>query len=607
MNDIFTIQYDDFGRKNQTTSPDTGTTKYQYDPAGNLIQRADAKGTIVNYTYDALNRLAAIQFPADPNQNVTFTYDSPSVTYGIGRLTGRVDPSGTYSFHSDAHGNLTREEKTINNILYTTQFGYDKNNILSTITYPSGRTVTYIPDGAGRIFEVRTVLSGQPKTLATSISYLPFGWITGLTYGNSLTLTQGYDNQYRVSSILRGSIFNLTFGYDPNGNIISIVDAINPTRGRPGLEPFETYSYQPGTNKLIHIETTPPIDFGYDANANITSETGWTYIYDLSNQLIRVLAGSNVVGEYTFNGAGQRIKKVVQGTTRIFHYDLQGHLIAETNQSGQMLAEYIYLGDQLLAMIKPGEVAYYYHNDHLGTPQVLTDATGNIAWKATYDPFGEATISGQAVENPFRFPGQYYDQETGLHYNYFRYYDPTTGRYVTPDPIGLGGGINLFAYVAGNPVNWADPLGLELIQVNLPGLGVTYLDDRFAPMVNNFIVNAAASGVNLHFNYTYRTPEQQRRLCDDPSAITPAEQSLHSAGFAVDINYSSLRDTPGGLTGAQQRQIIRNAARAAGLSWGGNFRSPDPPHFYFEPGGNRVVLIRDAFIRYIELTGRRNQ
>lgn len=167
--DIFTIQYDNFGRKNQTTSPDTGTTKYQYDPAGNLIQRADAKGTIVNYTYDALNRLAAIQFPADPNQNVTFTYDSTSVTHGIGRLTGRTDPSGSYSFHYDAHGNLTREEKTINNILYTTQFGYDKNNILSTITYPSGRVVTYVPDGAGRIFEVRTVLNGQPKTLATSI------------------------------------------------------------------------------------------------------------------------------------------------------------------------------------------------------------------------------------------------------------------------------------------------------------------------------------------------------------------------------------------------------------------------------------------------------
>jgi RHS repeat-associated protein len=161
-------------------------------------------------------------------------------------------------------------------------------------------------------------------------------------------------------------------------------------------------------------------------------------------------------------GAGQRIKKVTQTETRIFHYDLLGHIIAETNQSGQMIAEYIYLGDQLLAMIKPGELAYYFHNDHLGTPQVLTDGNGSIAWRAVYTPFGEAVISVATVENPFRFPGQYYDQETGLHYNYFRYYDPITGRYITPDPIGLEGGINLFAYVAGNPIRHTDPKGLAV-------------------------------------------------------------------------------------------------------------------------------------------------
>ncbi len=166
------------------------------------------------------------------------------------------------------------------------------------------------------------------------------------------------------------------------------------------------------------------------------------------------------MGEYTYNGAGQRIKKVTQTETRIFHYDLRGHLIAETNQTGQMLAEYVYLGDHLLAMIKPGETVYYFHNDHLGTPQVLTDDTQVIAWKAVYTPFGGAVPSIQTVENPFRFPGQYYDSETGLHYNYFRYYDPTTGRYVTPDPIGLEGGINLWLYAANNPTNSKDPLGL---------------------------------------------------------------------------------------------------------------------------------------------------
>jgi RHS repeat-associated protein len=187
--------------------------------------------------------------------------------------------------------------------------------------------------------------------------------------------------------------------------------------------------------------------------------------------LIRVLDGSNQVAEYTYNGAGQRIKKVTQTETRIFHYDQIGHLIAETNQTGEMLAEYVYLGDQLLAMIKPSELVYYYHNDHLGTPQVLTDDAQTIAWKAVYTPFGDSAVSIQTVENPFRFPGQYYDPETGLHYNYFRYYNPQTGRYITPDPIRLWGGINLFSYVANSPLNKVDPWGLYIGQMPPPPPG----------------------------------------------------------------------------------------------------------------------------------------
>jgi YD repeat-containing protein len=202
---------DDFGRIDQTGSPDTGTTKHQYDDAGNLTQRSDARGTTVNYTYDALNRLTAVQFPSDPTQNVTFTYDSTSVTNGIGRLTGRIDPSGSYAFYYDAQGNVVREDKTIGGVLYTTQYGYNKNNILTSIIYPTGRTITYVPDAAEKtsIRQVNTTLNGSPKTLASAITYLPYGGITGLTYGNGLSLTQGYDNQYRISSMVTGSILTL--------------------------------------------------------------------------------------------------------------------------------------------------------------------------------------------------------------------------------------------------------------------------------------------------------------------------------------------------------------------------------------------------------------
>ncbi len=135
-------------------------------------------------------------------------------------------------------------------------------------------------------------------------------------------------------------------------------------------------------------------------------------------------------------------------------------------------------------MIKPGESAYYFHNDHLGTPQVLTDETQTVAWKTAYTPFGEAVLSIATVENPFRFPGQYYDQETGLHYNYYRYYDPTTGRYVTPDPIGLAAGINLWPYVESNPLLYIDPFG-DQNRIPFPGnLSALYYYSLRSGLVN---------------------------------------------------------------------------------------------------------------------------
>jgi RHS repeat-associated protein len=105
------------------------------------------------------------------------------------------------------------------------------------------------------------------------------------------------------------------------------------------------------------------------------------------------------------------------------------------------------------------ETLSYYHNDHLGTPQSLTDENQGIVWQAHYDPFGKAVITTETVSNNLRFPGQYFDGETGLHYNYFRYYDPSTGRYITSDPIGLAGGLNTYVYTAGNPLTRIDPTG----------------------------------------------------------------------------------------------------------------------------------------------------
>lgn len=126
------------------------------------------------------------------------------------------------------------------------------------------------------------------------------------------------------------------------------------------------------------------------------------------------------------------------------------------------------------------ERVFYYHNDHLGTPQVMTDQQGTVVWAAEYEPFGKATVITSTITNNLRFPGQYYDAETGLHYNWHRDYDPETGRYLQADPAGIRNGENhLYAYAKNNPVLYIDPEGLwaeVCVAFALRGIDHVWLD-----------------------------------------------------------------------------------------------------------------------------------
>jgi len=186
--------------------------------------------------------------------------------------------------------------------------------------------------------------------------------------------------------------------------------------------------------------------------------------------------GASTVAEYAYNGLGQRVTKTLDGMTTVFHYDHSGKLIAESLPDGIITAEYLYMGKIRIAYVDVSTgTIYYYLNDRLGTPQLMTDDAGTIVWEASYKPFGEATINPRSsVVNDFRFPDQFLDQETGLHYNYFRYYDPRMGRYVRPDPLGIAGGINLYDYTADNPIDDFDRFGLARYHVYWHMVGVGF-------------------------------------------------------------------------------------------------------------------------------------
>ncbi len=141
-------------------------------------------------------------------------------------------------------------------------------------------------------------------------------------------------------------------------------------------------------------------------------------------------------------------------------YDEAGQLIAEYALTGKIWKEYIYLHGQVIGYARNG-VLYYVHNDHLGRAERITNQSKATVWRANNNDFDRTVAQNSIGGYNLGFPGQYWDQETGLYYNYFRDYDPKTGRYIQSDPIGLAAGVNTYAYVGANPINWFDPLGLR--------------------------------------------------------------------------------------------------------------------------------------------------
>ncbi|WP_084452998.1 RHS repeat domain-containing protein [Roseateles chitosanitabidus] len=317
---------------------------------------------------------------------------------------------------------------------------------------PYGRLVRY-PLGS----VVRDITYDAADRIA---SYTHLDVATGQVTAEAQALNQsfGYDELGRLTSITTPSA-SWTIGYDANGNRTGVT--LNGAAS--------TYSTEATSNRLSGI-SNPTRSFGYDAAGNTLNDTGIAYTasYGLDNRLA-TLTKAGATTSFNYDAAGQRVRKVTGASKSHFVYDQDGQLLGEYNSTGSALQEFVWLGGTLMAVLTNSTTAeprvYYAYSDHLNAPRVIVNAAGDVRWKWFSEPFGTAvpeTIPN-SLENlvvNLRFPGQYFDKESGLSYNYFRDYDGTTGRYVQSDPIGLNGGINTYAYVNGNPLSSIDPLGL---------------------------------------------------------------------------------------------------------------------------------------------------
>jgi RHS repeat-associated protein len=488
-NHTTTFAYDAFGRVTQTTFPSGAVETYSYDAVGNLTGKTDRKNQSIAYTYDQLNRLAQKAYP--DSSTVNYTYDNDS------RLTQVSDPTGTYQFTFDNMGRLTAtttQYSFLTSRAFTTAYGYDAASNRTGFTDPESGSTAYVYDTLNRLqtLTAPAAISGgsfgfgydalsrrtsltRPNAVNTAYSYDNLSrllsvahakggtTLDGATYtvdnaGNrtaksdlqaGVITNYGYDAIYQLLSATQGGSTTETFNYDPVGNRLSSLGVAS-------------YSYNP-SNELTSTSSTT---YGYDNNGNATSKTDSTgttnYTWDFENRLSSVtLPGTGGTVSFKYDPFGRRIYKSSSSATSVYAYD-GDNVVEETNASGTAVARYAQTQniDEPLAMLRGGATSFY-HADGLGSVTSLSDASGSIVNTNTYDSFGKLAASTGTLVNPFQYTARESDAETGLYYYRARYYDPSTGRFLSEDPVAFTGGVNFYRYVHDNPIDVRDPSGLQ--------------------------------------------------------------------------------------------------------------------------------------------------
>ncbi|MDD3144653.1 MAG: M15 family metallopeptidase [Candidatus Gracilibacteria bacterium] len=621
-------------RESTLGCPNGTIINYTYDSQNRLISKNITNGngvvgiTSETYSYDSLGRM--IEANDSNNHKIEFSYDS------LGRMITETQSGSLVSYGYDNNNNLT----SINDVNYSydnlnriTNIGYDSNNI-AAYNYTGLENTSIIYDNNTSIIKGYDSLS-RTNSLNNGVNTYNYTYddvnnITSDSIKNYL-----YDDIYRLKEVQNNTNQEIleSFNYDDVGNRInnfnsktgsgasfdyetnilnqytSLSGSISSYELQEIIEEIQTGSGETQTITTYTgslVTTNENTSFVYDNNGNLKNNGTFEFSYDYKNRLTKVETSSGIIAQYSYDVLNRRYLKETENERVEYIYSNENTLQEiTTDETTNITTTKNYINgsglDDLIAYEENNDI-YYFHKNHLGSVEGISDSSGNIVVSYEYDSFGNFEItSGTDNGNTRLYTGREYDSEIGLYYFRARYYSAEIGRFISRDPIDIADDVNLYAYVGNNSLNYVDLMGTEgkpliedMVGSNLLSIvtrdpisekRIMTLNPLIRDDVRDFLdIVYKDLKINLRVAQSMRTIDEQNNLYNQgrtsPGNIVTWVKgggSYHNYGLAFDIVEI---DKNGKINYDIDWNKVSKIGKDIGFEWGGDWKtSTDKPHF----------------------------